>query len=130
MCIRDRQIAIGFATSMIVALFEEYLFRGVLFTAFQKYMSPLKTLLLTSFLFMVYHYQAQPLVGWPYLFIMGVLFGNFRLRGTGLCRLILLHGLVDAAFFLYPQQDPGLTGTDLWAYAGLFIWRVPRTFLF
>lgn len=101
-------IALGFITSMVVGLFEEYAFRGPLLAGLAKRWSDFPAVLVSSLLFTVYHYPVQPVASWGSIFLTGIVMANLRLRGISLGALSLLHGLIDASYFLFSDitQDP------------------------
>ena len=106
--------AIGISTSLVVGLFEEYAFRGLLLTGFTWCLTILPAIIVTNLLFCGYHIQAQPLESWGMIFLTGVVFANCRLRGLGLGWLVLIHGAIDALYFLFfidtphPFSTPGI----------------------
>lgn len=101
-------IALGTLTSLIVGLCEEYTFRGPLLATLRQDLSAFSTIFLSSVIFTLYHFQAQPVSSWGMVFLTGVILANLRLRGLSLGSLALLHGLIDASYFLFQQhsQDP------------------------
>jgi membrane protease YdiL (CAAX protease family) len=122
------QIGVGFCTSLIVGLYEEYAFRGPLLAAFRERMSVLSTALLTSVIFTVYHIQAQSFRSWGMIFLMGIILANLRFSGLGLGWLALIHGLIDTSYFLCGSISPGpFSSSGLILHAGLLIYAI-RTF--
>jgi membrane protease YdiL (CAAX protease family) len=55
---------VGFFTSLVVGVFEEYAFRGPLLFALRQRLSLFATVVLSSVLFSIYHVQAQPFRCW------------------------------------------------------------------
>ncbi|HWD18706.1 MAG TPA: CPBP family intramembrane glutamic endopeptidase [Verrucomicrobiae bacterium] len=99
-------ICIGVATSAVVGLFEEYAFRGPLLVA----LGPARqAVLLSSFLFAIYHFQAQSVEAWPAIFGTGVVFASLRFRGASLALLVALHTLIDAGYFFFASGTPAMT---------------------
>jgi membrane protease YdiL (CAAX protease family) len=96
----SRIFAVLALSSVVVALFEEALFRGLLFNALYDLGGRHTAIYLSAALFAVYHVQAQPIEGWPAIFAMGVLYGVLRWQGVGLVWLVASHALGDALFFL------------------------------
>jgi membrane protease YdiL (CAAX protease family) len=94
-------VCVGLVTSIVVGLFEEYLFRGALLTGLLRSYPVLSSIFVSSAIFTVYHLQAQPLRSWPGIFLAGLVFANLRLLGLGLLGLSLLHGVIDWSFFLF-----------------------------
>lgn len=89
-------------SSLIVALFEETLFRGLLYRALAGADARVG-LWGSAFLFTIYHWQAQPLTGWPTIFLWGIFYGLMVSRGIGLGWTIAIHALFDATIFLGTQ---------------------------
>lgn len=90
------------ASSVLVGCWEELLFRGVFFNAIREWKGAKAAAWGSSVLFTVMHIQAQPLYGWPAIFLCGMLFALLRLRGVGLLWLMAYHGLFDALVFFGP----------------------------
>jgi len=122
-------IALGFATSLVVGLFEEYAFRGPLLMALHQRHSLFTAAFLSSLLFTIYHAQAQPLAAWSNIFFTGIILANLRLRGLSLGSLALLHGLIDASYFFFRESSAELFNFHgLALKAGLFsyaLWTRP-----
>jgi membrane protease YdiL (CAAX protease family) len=95
------EILIGLVTSMVVGFFEEYLFRGALLGSLLVLKSHAVAIIFSSLLFTVYHWQAQPLMGWPAIFLVGIAFSNARIQGVSLFSLSVIHGLIDTLAFLF-----------------------------
>lgn len=91
-------------TSLVVGLFEEYMFRGHLLAALPRRWPPLASSGVSAAIFTVYHVQAQPIEAWPMIFLFGVVFGNLRWMGTGLMTLSLAHGLIDWSVFFFSGE--------------------------
>ena len=102
------QMAVGFFTSLVVGLFEEYAFRGPLLFALRQRLSLLATAVVSSALFAVYHVQAQPMRSWGAIFLTGVIYANLRFRGLSLGWLAIIHGATDAFYFVFPGTTPNL----------------------
>ena len=96
----SRIFAVLALSSVVVALFEEALFRGLLFNALYDLGGRHTAIYLSAALFTVCHVQAQPIQVWPAIFAMGVLYGVLRWQGVGLVWLVASHALGDALFFL------------------------------
>ncbi|HEY1170573.1 MAG TPA: CPBP family intramembrane glutamic endopeptidase [Verrucomicrobiae bacterium] len=115
-------IAVGFITSMIVGLFEEYAFRGPLLTTLHQQLGYVGSILISSFLFALFHLQAQPFSHCLMILLTGIILANLRLRGIGLGWLALLHGLIDASAFLFHTQSADALGLHgLAVHAGLLV---------
>jgi len=118
-------MAVGFFTSLVVGLFEEYAFRGPMLSALSRRFSLFAAILLSNSFFAAYHIQAQPMRFWPIIFLMGVIFANLRLRGLSLGWLALIHGVMDACFFLFPSINPEpFRFYGLVLHAGLLLYAV------
>jgi len=106
-------LAVLAVSSLIVALHEELVFRGVIFTGLRDWLGSQVAIWISSVLFVVYHVQAQPLAEWPTIFLFGVLYAVLRDRGVGLWWLILAHAALDALVFLTNHGEYGLAS---WPY--------------
>jgi len=91
-------------TSMIVAVREEVLYRGVLQNLLERRCGRLAALLLSNVVFTLYHYGAQPFTafGLVELFSMGCVFGLIYGKNGSLMIPIVLHAAYDAAWSLGP----------------------------
>jgi membrane protease YdiL (CAAX protease family) len=114
---------------LIVALYEETLFRGLLFNALYDLGGRDPAIWLSAALFTVYHVQAQPIISWPAIFTMGLLYGVLRWQGVGLMWLIASHALGDALILLcgdeasyVPWWPPIALALRLGIPLGYFIW--------
>lgn len=80
--------------------FEEIFFRGLILVGFSQYISPRKSLILSSLLFSIWHFDvfSNPA---DYLasFLFGMYLGLCYLHGTTLLSLILVHFLWDQVVF-------------------------------
>jgi membrane protease YdiL (CAAX protease family) len=92
--------------SLIVALLEETLFRGVILHALYDWHGTAVALWGSSALFAVYHIQAQPVSSWPSIFLVGFLFAVMRCQGVGLWWMILAHAALDSLVFLGSYGPP------------------------
>lgn len=101
-------ILIGIVTSAMVGLFEEYAFRGIILGNLVKKWSKVSSILGSSAVFTLFHFQAQPFNEWPSLFLAGVALANLRLRGLSLFWLVVIHTVIDAAYFFFGTSMPGL----------------------
>ncbi|MBL0350196.1 MAG: CPBP family intramembrane metalloprotease [Elusimicrobia bacterium] len=98
-------VYVGIATSLVVGLFEEYLFRGALLSGLVRQLPLPWAIVISSLIFTVYHVQAQSLIGWPGIFLVGIVFANLRVLGFGLLSLSILHGLIDWGYFLVAPES-------------------------
>lgn len=105
-----------------VALFEEAAFRSLLFLSLRERTSPRLAALLSSALFAVYHFEAQPVESWPRIAAFGLAACAALHRGAGLWWLIGVHWLVDGLWF-----HVGAGAPSDWAFgpARLLFWAVP-----
>jgi len=99
-------ILIAIFTSAIVGLFEEYAFRGVILGHLVKKWSKIIAILGSSAIFTLFHFQAQPLTEWPGIFLAGVALANLRLKGLSLFWLVIIHTIIDAAYFFFGTSMP------------------------
>lgn len=122
-------------SSLLVALWEEILYRGVFLNALRDWVSTKVAVLGSSILFAVMHIQAQPIVGWPSIFLTGMLFALMRVRGVALTWLIAIHWIIDSIVFLGAYGEelfPGLGRSLLAAQAcfvGIYYLRVEPSFV-
>lgn len=93
-------------SSFIVALFEETLFRGVIYQGMQGLWSARVAIWGSSIIFAIFHVQAQPVSSWPSIFLFGVMSATMRAAGIGLWWNILSHGLLDSMVFLGSYGEP------------------------
>jgi membrane protease YdiL (CAAX protease family) len=92
-----RQILIGAASAIPVALFEEACFRGLLFFSLRPRLGAFGAALGSSLIFTLYHTSAVN--SWAMIFMFGFIACACVECGLGLPWLILLHSCVDAAWF-------------------------------
>ena len=104
-------ILIGIFTSAMVGLFEEYAFRGVILGNLAKKWSKSSAVLGSSAIFTLFHFQAQPLTEWPGIFLAGVVFANLRLKELSLFWLVVIHTVIDAAYFFFGTSMPEFFST-------------------
>lgn len=106
-------------SSFFVAVFEELMFRGILFQSVRHWLGDHFAIWGTTLVFVIYHYGAQPLWGYPQIFLIGGAFAIARSRGCSLYALILAHGIFDTNVFLVQGQGgPGL-GWNFWGWLTL-----------
>lgn len=116
---------VGFFTSLVVGVFEEYAFRGPLLAALRQRMSLLTTIVFSNVLFAIYHVQAQPLRFWLAISLTGVIYANLRFRGLSLGWLAVIHGVTDASLFFFPDIHPDPFGFyGLVLHLGLLVYAV------
>ena len=103
------QLLIVSVSSLIVAASEETLFRGVIFRALHDWRGATVAMWGSAALFTVYHVQAQPLHGWPPIFLTGLFAAVLRWQGVGLAWLIGGHAAADALVYLGGQGPVRVT---------------------
>ncbi len=82
-------------SSVAVGLFEETLFRGIIFESVQQLKGTKVAIVASAILFMVFHMQAQSIMQFPLFFAFGLLFGILRSKGTSLLFLVFIHSIYD-----------------------------------
>lgn len=109
-------------TTVFVGLFEEYAFRGVLLAGLREAMGPVKAVVVSSIIFAVYHFQAQPVSSWLSIFLIGGILACLRLRGVSIFWLTVIHIIIDDAYFFVGLTFPAfLSMHNLLFIAGLLI---------
>ena len=89
-------LAVVSLSSVVVALMEETLFRGLLFNALSDLGGRQWAIWVPTVLFTAYHVQAQPIAGWPFIFAAGLFLAVLRWQGVGLVWLVLSHAVGDS----------------------------------
>lgn len=98
----------GFGMIILAPLCEELLFRGVLLRSFLKEMSSRNAVLLSAFLFALYHGSLQRL---PETFILGLFLGMVFVRSGSYWLAVALHficNLLGPGLLLLGRETPGL----------------------
>jgi membrane protease YdiL (CAAX protease family) len=92
------------ATSIIVAIKEEFLYRGVLQNVLETKGRPLRAVILSNIIFMLYHYGAQPFTigNLTEIFTAGCILGFIYASSGSLMLVIVLHAIYDAIWSLTP----------------------------
>ena len=94
-------------TSIIVGLREEMLYRAVLFNLLEHRIGTFRTLLVSTALFVVYHYGALPFT--PLILTeivcLSLILGLIYLKTGSLFIVIVLHSGYDAIWFFGPYID-------------------------
>jgi len=118
------------ASSVLVGLWEEILYRGVLLNAIRDWKGTRAAIWGSSFLFTIMQVQAQPVLSWPSLFLCGVVFAVMRVQGVGLVWLIAAHAAFDALFLLGPTGPESIPGLSflLLVLRGVFVVAYYRWF--
>ena len=105
-------------SSVVVALAEETLFRGVVFKGLDDWYGTSAALFGSTTLFTVYHVQAQPLERWPSIFCIGLIYAVLRWQGVGLVWLVISHAVSDSVIYLGTMGPPLAAWWD-WMTLGL-----------
>ena len=77
-------LLMGWATTLAVVLFEELCFRGLVYLSLRQRCGSAKAAAISSALFMLYHWPAQPISEWPQIFAYGMVACSALELGTGL----------------------------------------------
>lgn len=111
-----KYILISGFSSVFVALFEEALFRGLLFDSLKSLVGTGKAIFASALVFMVFHIQAQGFEFFPLLFLYGVLFATLRAKGCPLIWLVILHAVIDVLVTIWVPKE-----FDIWIVKETFI---------
>ncbi|MFA5138210.1 MAG: CPBP family intramembrane glutamic endopeptidase [Elusimicrobiota bacterium] len=115
----------GISACLVVGLFEETLFRGLVLSRIRESRGDMSAVLWSSVLFTVYHVRPQAVAAWPHIFLTGAVFANLRLKGMSLAQLALIHAAVDSAFFFVGKDAVKAHGPASWIFiAGLYAFAV------
>ena len=93
--------------SIFVGFFEEILFRGVMLRAISDWLGVRMAIVGSSFLFMLFHWQAQDLASWPFLFLFGCLNAGLRQLEVSVIALAITHAIFDTLYFYFKEIVPG-----------------------
>ncbi len=93
------EVVVGWLSTGPVALFEEACFRGLLYLGLRSRWGARRAAIASAALFAFYHLQAQPLIGWPKIFLFGVVYCAALELGAGLPWLAAAHWLADGLYF-------------------------------
>jgi membrane protease YdiL (CAAX protease family) len=119
------EISVGFLTSLVVGGFEEYAFRGPLFSILRERTSTTAAIFMSSVLFMLFHVQAQPIEFWPIIFLMGIVFGSLRVRGMSIFWLSSIHAAIDTCYFIFPVHHAAFySANGIYFVSGLFLYSL------
>jgi membrane protease YdiL (CAAX protease family) len=118
------QAGLGIVASIFVGFWEEAVCRGVLFNSLRELTSVHIAIFGTSFLFTIFHIQAQAVSAWPGIFLIGIIFASLRARGMSLLELALIHSVVDAAYFFFPANSPGFAWPTFVRDGGLILYAL------
>lgn len=96
------------------------MYRAVLINMLQPRVGVLGAILISTVLFLVYHYGALPLAPLPAIEVvcMSLLLGIVYTYSGSLLFVVALHSLYDAIWFFGPYVNPPLP--DVWRPAFLF----------
>ena len=95
--------------AVVPAWVEEALFRGVLFSAFERVSGPL-AVIVTSVLFAIFHIDPPQAAG---TLLLGVAFGLARLATGGIAVSVLIHAIHNAAVLLLVRFGPSPEGAEV-----------------
>lgn len=115
------QIGLGWLATVPVALFEEAAFRGLIFLGLTERLSPRKAALASSFLFMVWHFQAQSIGSWPSIFLYGMASCGALYAGVGLPVQAVVHEVVDSVWYFIGTDGSLPYAYPLLARGGFFV---------
>ncbi len=92
------------ATSLVVALKEEVLYRGVLQNVLESRLGVLWAIALSNVAFTLYHYGAQPFTAWNLteLFLTGCLLGLLYVATGSLLLAVAVHAIDDVIWSFTP----------------------------
>jgi len=107
------------AFALLPALCEEIAFRGFILTGLHKRFRPRTAVLLSSFLFALYHMNVFQLLP---AFLLGIVLGLVTVRSKSLLPAMLLHFLHNAALLVAMQLLPSVRGQ--WPFAVPSLWPV------
>jgi len=100
-------IALMLATSLLVAIYEEIIFRGIGLGSFlSSRISPLKAILLSSIIFSLFHVGNITDIGFKIIylllntFIMGFILGYIYYKTKNILLVIVIHFLWDFTVFI------------------------------
>jgi membrane protease YdiL (CAAX protease family) len=111
------------ASSLLVALSEEVLFRGVIYLGLRDTLGLGVAVWGSSAIFTIWHAGAQPLSAWPSIFLAGSCWALMRRDGIGLVWPILAHWLSDSVLFL------GSYGTSQYAWLPVAVFLAELLFV-
>ena len=143
----DRSWLMGFSdltqlTSLALVLLgvgvtEELIFRGILFHGLETRFKPLIVVLLSAFIFGLFHYvnllTNAPLYQTDYqvahAMSVGLMYGMLRLRVGALWPIMLFHAFWDFTVIASSQLTPAVTSsvTDTFALSTLLTMMIPAT---
>jgi membrane protease YdiL (CAAX protease family) len=104
-----RLVLFGVYFSLLNALLEEVVFRGVVQDALESQFRPITALLLQAIIFGIAHYQGYPMgiLGVVLAAIYGLMLGWLRNWAGGLAAPVLVHVFADATIFALVVADSG-----------------------
>jgi membrane protease YdiL (CAAX protease family) len=113
--------AVVFAlTSIIVGFREELLYRGILINLLQPRVGVLGAVVLSTVVFLVYHYGALPIAVLPAIEVtcLSLLLGLVYVYSGSLAFVVVLHSLYDGIWFFGPYM--AAPPPDVWRLPFLF----------
>lgn len=93
--------------SVIVGIWEEFHFRGYLFSITTAQFGAVFGALISSALFAMMHFEAQPIAHWPTIFAFGMAMCALRYYGASLLILALGHSLLEVIFIFWQELQFG-----------------------
>jgi len=127
----DESLFIVLISSFVVGFFEETLFRGSIFDSLANSFSNRDSVLVSSVLFTIFHFQSQSIIDFPQIFLLGIIFAILRLYKVSLFWLAILHSVFDCiVLFWSPSEQMKLewSSYELIFYifvAAIYWWRLP-----
>jgi len=112
-----KSLAVLVAMTLLVGLFEETLFRGVVFMGWEKRYGPILALVVSSLVFGLFHFvnwaTGQPfeetLRQVTHAGLVGFMYGALRLRIGSILPVIILHGFWDATITIMGSTTAAMT---------------------
>ena len=98
-----------FMFAVLPGIFEELVFRGFLFRAFDRF-KPAKQIIITAVLFAIFHYNPVNVVG-P--FLMGLTFGYMRHRSNSLLPSMIAHTTNNSIAMIIGFVANNTAGVDM-----------------
>jgi membrane protease YdiL (CAAX protease family) len=96
-------IIIALITILVGPIAEEIFWRGYALRQFQRTLGSFIALFLQSFLWAALHFQ--PILGFTHIFLIGLIFGLWRLKKRSLVPLIVAHMIINAIGIMLRVPD-------------------------
>jgi len=94
------ELLLAVSTTVAVVLFEESCFRGLLYLSLRQRYGAIGAATISSVIFMIFHWETQPISGWPYIFLFGMIACLAFELGTGLVWIAIAHEIVDVLYYI------------------------------